>query len=334
MTAIKQAISQHPAVLAFFESFAAAFKSFGPYLKKKLISGLDEVRINRDEAVLGEEIFRRLRNIALIDKYEAYQVLDDVWNRIAVDVEIIQTEGFEATKKVDPDMVTKKKDGKEQEVQEGWLGHVLPFALVEAQYLKDESRAVQHIQDRLAEITAACEELLDSLSEEEKESETVNDAGDSFVAAAVTKEVKQIRADMKNGETFADDAFESKLLKVAELQAEEKALKAEQKTAAARLHQKTKETIEHLTDEEVNELLEQKWIVPLVTALQRLPETLVATLADKVQALADKYATTYEAVVTEIRQTERSLAAMLSDLTGNAHDMKGISEFKSLLKGD
>lgn len=61
-----------------------------------------------------------LKNISLIDKYEAYQLLDNEWGKIAVDLEIIQSEGFEATKKVDPNLVIKKKDGKEQEVQEGW----------------------------------------------------------------------------------------------------------------------------------------------------------------------------------------------------------------------
>ena len=43
-------------------------------------------------------------------------MLDDDWTKIAVDLEIIQTEGFEATKRVDPNMVIKKKDGKEQDV--------------------------------------------------------------------------------------------------------------------------------------------------------------------------------------------------------------------------
>jgi len=37
-----------------------------------------------------------LEDIPLIDKYEAYQLLDDDWTEIAVDLEIIQTEGTEA----------------------------------------------------------------------------------------------------------------------------------------------------------------------------------------------------------------------------------------------
>ena len=67
---------------------------------------------------LSEEIFRCLKEITIIDKYEAYQILDDYWTKIAVDLEIIQTEGFQAIKKVEPNIVIKKKKGKEEEVQE------------------------------------------------------------------------------------------------------------------------------------------------------------------------------------------------------------------------
>ena len=38
--------------------------------------------------------------------------------------------GFEATRMVDANWVIKKKDDKEYEVQDGWVGHVLPFELV------------------------------------------------------------------------------------------------------------------------------------------------------------------------------------------------------------
>ena len=37
-------------------------------------------------------------------------------------MEIIQTEGFEAVRKVDPNMVIKKVKGVDAEVQDGWDG--------------------------------------------------------------------------------------------------------------------------------------------------------------------------------------------------------------------
>jgi type I restriction enzyme M protein len=115
-----------------------------------LIGGVSSVEINRAEAVISEDIFARLAGIPLIDGYEAYQLLDDEWTRIAIDLEIIQTEGFDATKKVDPNLVLKKKDGKDQEVQEGWVGHIMPFELVQATLLCDEKAKLSQLESRLS----------------------------------------------------------------------------------------------------------------------------------------------------------------------------------------
>ena len=85
----------------------------------------------------------------MIDKYSAYQALDDLWQTIMIDLEIIQTEGFTATKKVVPNMVTKVKN--KEEVQEGWVGQVLPFDLVQRQLLSDELQQLQDKESRLSE---------------------------------------------------------------------------------------------------------------------------------------------------------------------------------------
>ena len=42
--------------------------------------------------MLTQEIFSRLTSVPLVDKYNAYQLLNDQWVKIAVDLEMIQTE--------------------------------------------------------------------------------------------------------------------------------------------------------------------------------------------------------------------------------------------------
>jgi type I restriction enzyme M protein len=163
---IKTAITQHADVKAFATRFTSAFADFDAFLKQALLTNMQTVNIQKEITVISDDIFSRLNPIALIDRYEAYQLLDDHWTAIAIDLEIIQTEGFAATKQVDPNIVTKKKDGKEQEVQEGWLGHILPFEMVQQTYLNQELQQLQHKENRLAEISAEIEEILDSLSEE------------------------------------------------------------------------------------------------------------------------------------------------------------------------
>lgn len=331
---VKNAIREHSDVQGFINGVMSAFKDFDEVLRRELLTNMASVNISKEETVLSEDIFGRLEAILLIDKYEAYQLLDDEWNKIAVDLEIIQTEGFEATKKVDPNMVIKKKNGKEQEVQEGWVGHIIPFELVQKIYLLEEYQQLKEKENRLLEITAEYEEILNSFSEEEKETEVFNEAKDGFVTAAVVKEIKRIKSEMKKNSTLEEDSYESKMIKVWELINEEKELKVQIKIETEELHMLTKETIEKLSDEQVLELLELKWIKPLVTGLKELPQVVINELAVKVEALAEKYATTYYEVEEQIRETESILASFIDELEGDEYDMKGLSEFRSLLKGE
>lgn len=328
---VKTAITSHVDVLALKQNFNTAFESLAPFLKAELIEKMESLAVSKQEAILSDNIFKRVKTLPLIDKYKAYQLLDDEWVKIAVDLEIIQTEGFAVTKQVDPNMVIKKKDGKDTEVQDGFVGHVIPFELVQRTLLKEETDKLKTKENRLSEILSEYEESIDSLSEEEKEGDFLNDAATAFVAKGVTTKLKELRSDGITEETKA--LFES-LTKVDKLLKEEKELKAVVKKETAALHILTKETIETLTDEQVLWLLEQKWIVPLVDSLYAMPNTVINELVGKIQALADKYATTYEAVQTQIKETEEALCDLIDQLEGNEFDMKGLSEFKSLLMGE
>ena len=63
-------------------------------------------------------------------------------------------------------------------------------------------------------------------------------------------------------------------------------------------------------------------------------QVVINELTAKVLALSGKYATTYSNVMEEIHQTEKVLSSMIDELDGNEFDMKGLNEFKSLLKGE
>ena len=138
---IKKAIKEHADVKNFESEFQTVFGNFDEYLYDELIAKMDSLSISKTEEILADNIFARMTDIPLVDKYEAYQLLDDDWTKIAVDLEIIQTEGFEATKVVDANMVVKKKGNVEQEVQEGWKGHIIPFELIQSTILAEDSKA-------------------------------------------------------------------------------------------------------------------------------------------------------------------------------------------------
>lgn len=333
---LAQATREHAEVQAYSHTFTAAFATLTPWLRSAVLQQMLTLQIPQQEALISAELFARLANISaqpLIDKYHAYQILDDHWQPIAIDLEIIQTEGFDAARVVDPHFVTKKKDGKDVDVQDGWRGRILPFALVQLAHHKAELDALHDKETRLIEITASLEETLEGLSEEEKANDTVNDAGDKFVAAAVAREAKLLLAEAKKSGAFDAESYEAKIILVADWLADEKTLKTAIKQDAAALHLKTKAAIENLSNAQVHALLEAKWITPLMEALHSLPDQQIDGLTRRLDALAQKYQITYADNARDIAQTETALAGMIEELDANAFDLQGLTELKTLLAG-
>ena len=319
---LKKAIKEHEDVCLFADNYRAKFSGLDEYLTNELIGKMDTLNISKTEAELALNIFERLQGIPLVDKYEAYQILDDAWTKTAVDLEIIQTEGFGAVKKVDPNMVIKKKDGKEQEIQEGWRGRIIPFDLIQSSILAEDKAILQEKENRLSEIAAMYEEIFDSLTEEEKEGDYAGE--DGFVNVEIKNALK---SDTLEPET------KEKLRQVSKLMAEEKELKSAIKKESAHLEAKTKETIENLSDEQAITLLKEKWVKPLLQSLLQLPDGIVGKLTAKLEELAKKYDTTFAEVERQIAETEKALSAMIDDLEGNEFDMLGLSELQKLLGG-
>ena len=320
---VKKAINEHADIKGFENKFKEAFDGLDDYLHSELITQMESINISKKEEALADNIFSRLVDIPLVDKYEAYQLLDGDWTNIAIDLEIIQTEGFNATKVVEPNLVIKKKDNKEQEVQEGWKGRILPFELVQDTLLIDEKKSIEDKENRLVEISAEYEEIFDSLSEDEKELDCVNE--DSFSFAEVKKALKN---------NSLESETEDKLKAVIDLNTEEKGLKSTIKTERALLEKTTKEIIENLSDEQVVMLLKEKWINPLIQNLMVLPERILSNLVSKLEMLSKKYDSTLAYIETEIEKTEKELSSMIDELEGNEFDMLGLAEFKKLLGGE
>ena len=330
---VKEYIMQHPDVVQFTARFAEAFGSMPELLRSQLFGQMMTLNISAQEQLLSDDIFARLSGLPLIDRYTAYQLLSDKWTDIAGDLEIMQTEGFDAARIVEPNMVEKKRGGKDVEVQEGWRGRIIPFEVVQQSLLRPQLDALTAQQTRLTEIAAQLADTLESLSEEEKEHPAINEAKTNWLAAEVNRTAKEIKDELPKDTQPEEDTFEAKIVTVAALLAEERTVKKAVSDDSDALHLLTKSTIEQLTDEQTYDMLEQKWIAPLMQSLHLLPLQIVGHLASRVQELADKYGTTYQQVVNDIEETEQSLSALIDHLTGSEFDMAGLHQFQELLKG-
>ena len=186
-------INKNKDVLKYITSFVSSFADFKTYLHNELIVKLKTINQDQEKTFIADEMFKRLVAIPLIDKYNAYQILDDQWTNITTDIEIIKTEGFSSITKVDPKMITKKKGNEEFEVQNGWKGHIIPFELVQKEHQGEELENIESLNSEIDEINSKISELFEEVSEDDKS----NDCLDSENGEFITKEVESYSKSLK-----------------------------------------------------------------------------------------------------------------------------------------
>ena len=229
-------------------------------------------------------------------------------------------------------MVVKKKNGKDEEVQEGYVGHIIPFELVQRILLNEEYSNLTKKEQELDNITNEYSEILDNIAEDDKNgnSQLFNEDNTAFVNAEVLKFAKELQ---KSKQKYDEESFENQIIKVANLIEKEKSLKKGIKQDSEKLLAETKRLIENLTDNQALDLLKEKWINPLISSLKELPNHIIKDIISNVSNLSKKYSLTLIDLESQIKEAETSLVGMIDELVGDEYDMKGLNELKSLLKG-
>lgn len=290
---IKEVVLVNKDVKNFEEDYKKSFETLKAFLKSELINNLKSLNVNKEEDHIAQQIFDRLQNVSLVDKYEAYQSLDDEWQKIAIDLEIISTEGIEACRKVEPNLVMKGKE----EVYDGWKGRIMDFALVQKMYFASE---LENIEEQNRKLEAKSSELAELIPETEEGEEEI-----------------ELTAEQKKQQKKLND--------------EAKAIRKEIAKLTKELEKKTIKKIEGLTDSEINELLEEKWILPLCTSLNEMPGKVVENFISSLTKMTEKYSETLSSIGNEIKQTQKELFELMDELTGNDFDLKGLENLKGIL---
>ncbi|AXI08438.1 type I restriction-modification system subunit M [Oceanobacillus zhaokaii] len=187
-------------IINFKGEYESAFRNFDSYLYNQLIENVAEVKLANKEEILTMDIFSRLNSIKLIDRYDAFQILNDSWKDISGDIEILQKESFDSVRIVDPNMITKKVNGKDTIVQDGWLGRIIPFDLVQSTILKAKEVQMSNLVNRLSEVQESLDEIISTLSEAEGEFDVLNDSNDKFVLKDVNSELSEFYKDIETSE--------------------------------------------------------------------------------------------------------------------------------------
>ena len=328
---LHETIIIHEDIINYKNDYKDKFDGFDNYLNNELINNISTIDISSEESKISNALFNRIENIKLVDKYNAYQILDDNWNIISGDLELINSEGIEACNKVDPVMEIKKKNDKETEVQVGIKGHIIPFELVIDYKLKDLKDNIVDKENRLNDIEARIGEIFDSLSEDEKtEIESIlTEENDAFVPKEVAKKAKEYLK-----QSLSEGTVEKKVVEANNLFDEQKKLNKEIKNCNNELEIEAQKEIENLNYDEICHLLNQKWILPIISGIDKLIDNIVANFTKNIESLSNKYSQTLKDIDADIEKTESELSKMIDELTGSEFDMKGLQDFKSLFGGE
>lgn len=329
---IADEIRDHAAVLAYKENFEKTFAPFRQILKTELIDSYQKIDVNAMESKLWDQLFNLLDTIKLVDNYDAYQILSDNWTNISGNLEILKAEGFDACKKVDENLVRKKDEKSKEliEVADGYRGRIFDFEVIKKYKLQEETANIEKQKEALNAITAQYEELFSNLTEDQQEALWDAISEESFVNKEITAKAKEIKKENKNL-NFDQESPEFIVLKVNALIEQEKSLNKSIKELEAQLLTKIMHTIEHLSDEEILQLLEHQWIDPIMDQVHELFENALKDFAKGLQKLSEKYAITLSDLETQIQENGKALSEMIDELTGDDFDLKGLEAFKSLL---
>lgn len=328
---LRDAVLEHDSAISLGDKMNAGLAGFSDSLEADLIDNAMNVSVNTAEDAIKSDLFTRLAPVPLVNEYQGYQLLHEKWLTIANDLTILQTEGWGAMRVVDPVMQWRTRNKKKEYVRTGWEGRVAPFEIVRDLYLPELRDQVDDLTDERDSIEAELTAIIEGLSEEDKTdlADVLNAKEDGFLKTDLNKAVKVI----PKGQQWPEGSVEAIQIEAKRLLDRRAKVKTQLTDAAKELEDKTHETIENLTDDQVVEVLSMKWVAALMVQLALLPSLALRELADKVQRLNEKYAAPLTELDTQIATTERSLLASLDQLTGSDTDMQAIAAMKQMLGG-
>ena len=311
---VKDTVFADNDVQAFLNKFRGTSEEFRKYLVRTLISH-DAVPSMHDAIV--EKLFETYKNQPLVDVYRVFQAFADNWMIVDADLARLESEGWDICAETEPNMVTKKdsKTKKTVEEQKGWKGKIMPFELVKAVFFADDF-------DKMSKLTAEADakateyaDIWENMNEEAKSVVCKDDDESAFDA-------KKFKSAIKNGD-LDNEAVEC-IEAIQDAIAKEKALRKQVKTIETGLEDKAKEKIEALSEEEIHELLEKKWVSPIISAIDKVGEGVLTQFVASFVELEKKYANPLAELSESIEETSGALKTSLDELVGSDADMTAI----------
>ena len=311
----------------FKDQFYDAIDGLSDKMDNVLVENVMTVKEMQAHDELAAEIFHRLENIPLVDCYRVYQLLSNQWQMIVNDIETIQTEGLDAVRTVEPAMKLVKDGDDEKEVPDGMKGRILPFELVQEDNdcLEKYVDAVKYKENRQESISSEIEELIESLTEDEAQEYMEGDDTPKPDKAKIKKDAKAKGNDI-------EPETKEKLQKLAALWDEQTKLNKALKEARQTLTDKTIEYIQGLSDDSAKMWISEKWVGPVMKGIADTPDAICEELEKAVDAMSQKYATSYHDLNKQLTEAQDELAGLISQLEGDESSIAGLNALMNSFK--
>ena len=298
MPQIASTIFGHPEFKTYSEVIERAFQEW----KRKnlpIINGLD-VGAKPKEFILklSESILDTFKDIALIDKYDAYQLLMTYWlETMQDDAYIIASSGWKAEV-----FTTKDKKGKET----GWDCDLVPKNLAIDKFFQSGRDGIVALRSDLDTVVQGLADLdEESEGEDDLLSEARNETG-KVTKAGIAKRLAEIRSDPE----FAD---ESKALRDYQTLVDKLTrLRKQVRDAEKKLDRNLLAKYLHLTEDEVRQLvIDDKWLRSIRILLSEEVNEVSQKLASRIKELAERYETPLPRFAAEVQDLTKKVDSHL-----------------------
>jgi len=336
---VRETVGANASVREYIKGYELMASDMRNLLEDTLITHLEEVDTQAAETLLTDRLFELVDATPFVDRYDAYQLLSDAWFEISADLDLIKAEGREVVSSYEKNMVLKKNKDKELvEEQDGWVGRVLPFELVQEVYLSDDLAELRALKTAVSEAQSYLDELKAELSDDDKDYEVNGaalydkDKGD-IVTKVLNAAVAKLKKDYGKDLDFDEGTSEYKIVQLHDARAALTAAKRKLTNAKNKIDPKTMEILDSMSEQQALDMLRLKWIEPYIGSVSSLARNAVIAFAQKIESLTEKYEATYAEDETEIEQLESELASMLGSMRGNESDEAGVADWLKFLGG-
>lgn len=278
--------------------------------KLKTIQDVNDINLLKSEMLTA--IKQLLKQFKYVSTYAGYQIIAEIWsNMLLEDVEKIATSDFYIVARTrEANIVTKGSGKTKRKEQDGWIGSIVPNNIILKNLYSDELEVLKAKKESFTSIMEEINELVDTVKVEESDEEsalgdTLNDREDDFKMKVVKKKM----------EIVEKGSIEYELLsKVNNLLEEKFILNKDIKKIEKVLNERVGDKIEDLTDEEIDQLMFQKWFGNLTDRMTQLIEIPLKKELDILKMLEERYANTLEVIEKESQLLEAQFEEMVSEL--------------------